>query len=194
MFVMLAGGQATAHFRALAERLGPVATFPASSSVIRCLVALYDEVRRNPDLDEFSASEHAYRFLMHLYRHAAASDAAVPPPERVSAILSWLRTHATEPITLDHIAEASGISKYHLVRLLKRHTGLTPAQHVTRIRVERAAELLRHASLTVQEIAERVGYPSGNYLIKVFRRVVGVTPGQYRDSAGIERIDFLRVR
>jgi YesN/AraC family two-component response regulator len=58
---------------------------------------------------------------------------------------------------------------------------------LTSVRVERAKELLAGTRLSVKQIAGRVGYSGGNYFAKVFRRVSGMSPSEYRLSGGGRR-------
>lgn len=92
----------------------------------------------------------------------------------------YLDRHYLEPLTLDQISRAVGVSKYHLDRVFLASTGCTPIQYVTRRRMARAQALLGSTSQTVQHIAAQCGYSNYNYFTVLFRRTVGMTPGQYR--------------
>ncbi|WP_127585416.1 helix-turn-helix transcriptional regulator [Paenibacillus koleovorans] len=102
-----------------------------------------------------------------------------------------MRAKYAELNGLDELSEASGLSKYHFSRLFHRTKGVTPLHYLTNIRMEKAVELLRHSTLTVEEIAAGVGYASGNYFCKVFRSKTGSTPGQFRAGKGFAPVDFL---
>lgn len=92
----------------------------------------------------------------------------------------YLDRHYLEPLTLDQIARAVGVSKYHLDRVFLASTGCTPIQYIIRRRMARAQALLGSTSQTVQHIATQCGYSNYNYFTVLFRRTVGMTPGQYR--------------
>ncbi|UOK60917.1 helix-turn-helix transcriptional regulator [Paenibacillus sp. OVF10] len=59
---------------------------------------------------------------------------------------------------------------------------MTPGAYLTRVRTEKAMELLRGTTLSIEVIAEQVGYSSGSYFIKAFRSITGVTPGEFRSG------------
>ena len=66
--------------------------------------------------------------------------------------------------------------------MFKQATGMTPLQFVTRERITRAQQLIRETSRSLIEIALEVGYTSPSHFAKVFRRVAGVTPTEFRSA------------
>jgi transcriptional regulator GlxA family with amidase domain len=86
-----------------------------------------------------------------------------------------------EPLDLDALAAVAGVSKYHFVRRFEAAYGETPIRYLTRRRIERAQDLLRHANLTVTEICMAVGFASLGSFSSRFRALVGESPTAYRD-------------
>lgn len=95
----------------------------------------------------------------------------------------YLDRHYLENLTLDSIAQAMEVSKYHLDRVFLATTGCTPVQYITRRRLAHAQTLLASTQQTVQHIAEQCGYTNYNYFTSLFRRNVGITPREYRKIA-----------
>ncbi len=89
--------------------------------------------------------------------------------------------HFTEPLDLDALARVAGVSKYHFVRCFEATYGETPIRYLTRRRIERAQDLLRHANLTVTEVCMHVGFASLGSFSSRFTRLVGESPTAYRD-------------
>ncbi len=87
------------------------------------------------------------------------------------------------PLDLDAMARTAGYSKYHFARGFAAAYGETPAAYLTRRRVERAKSLLRTANLTVTEVCFLVGFESLGSFSSRFRRMVGISPSEYRASA-----------
>ena len=81
---------------------------------------------------------------------------------------------------LDGIAQAMGVSKYHLDRVFLAGAGCTPVQYITRRRIARAQALLASTDQSIQRIALQCGYSSYTYFTSVFRKHVGRSPGDYR--------------
>jgi len=88
--------------------------------------------------------------------------------------------HYAEPLALQDLADAAGVSKYHFLRAFAAEYGQTPAQYLAHRRVERAQDLLRATNLTVTEICHLVGYTSLGSFSGKFRALVGVSPSSYQ--------------
>jgi AraC-like DNA-binding protein len=88
--------------------------------------------------------------------------------------------HFAEPIDLDRLAAETGYSKFHFARSFKDAYGETPAQYLTRRRVERAKDLLRSANLTVTEVCMLVGFSSLGSFSTRFSELVGLSPSAFQ--------------
>jgi len=86
-----------------------------------------------------------------------------------------------EPLDLESLAAVAGVSKYHFARCFEAAYGETPIRYLTRRRIERAQDLLRHANLTVTEICHAIGFTSLGSFSSRFRQMVGESPTAYRD-------------
>jgi signal transduction histidine kinase/AraC-like DNA-binding protein len=80
------------------------------------------------------------------------------------------------------IAEAVNASEDHLSRVFRRELGVSPWDYLTRLRVERAKELLASSSESVAAIGARVGFPDQAYFSRVFKKIAGIAPQAFRDS------------
>ncbi len=87
-----------------------------------------------------------------------------------------LDRHFVDPIDLEAVASVAGLSKYHFHRLFTATYGVTPANYLTRRRIERAQDLLRATNLTVTEVCFAVGYSSLGSFSARFKELVGETP------------------
>ena len=88
--------------------------------------------------------------------------------------------HYAEPLDLDALAAAAGVSKYHFLRCFTATYGITPARYLTERRVERAQDLLRATNLTVTEICHLVGYSSLGSFSAKFTDLVGESPSAFQ--------------
>jgi AraC-like DNA-binding protein len=99
--------------------------------------------------------------------------------------------HYAEPLDLDGLARAAGVSKYHFLRCFAATYGMTPGAYLTERRIERAQDLLRATNLTVTEICHLVGYTSLGSFSSRFHELVGVSPSAYQAryaADGVPRI------
>ena len=88
--------------------------------------------------------------------------------------------HFAGELDLDTLAGVAGISKWHFVRTFEATYGETPIRYLTRRRIERAAELLRNANLTVTEVCMLVGFASLGSFSSRFTALIGDSPTAYR--------------
>ena len=106
----------------------------------------------------------------------------VPPDVLVH--LRRARDHAdrryTEPLDLATLATVAGLSKFHFQRLFKGTYGMTPAEYVSRRRLERAQDLLRATNLTVTEVCHAVGFSSLGSFSSRFHDLVGESPRDFQ--------------
>ena len=85
-----------------------------------------------------------------------------------------------ETLTLDELAQAAHLSKFHLVRSFKLSTGMTPHRYLVELRVDHGTLLLRMTNQPVAEIAARCGYASPSRFAAAFRQKHNVSPRDYR--------------
>ena len=95
----------------------------------------------------------------------------------------WLYDHLADPsLSVDDMADAMGYGRSVFFRKVKALTGQTPAEYVRMLRMTRAAELLRDETITVAEVAYKVGINEPHYFTKVFKQQFGVTPKRYQQG------------
>ena len=88
-----------------------------------------------------------------------------------------------QPLTLDSMARAAHLSRFHFARAFTKAYGETPRTYLTRRRIERAKDLLRAANLTITEICFLVGYESVGSFSSRFHDLVGMSPTAYRSAS-----------
>jgi LacI family transcriptional regulator len=96
--------------------------------------------------------------------------------------MRFLRAHAFEPIGVEEIARAAGMSRSLLERRFRPAFGDSPWNYVLRLRVHAARHLLLNTSLSLTEIAERTGFGTAEYFSAAFRKLTGSSPREARDE------------
>ncbi|MCI8294478.1 MAG: AraC family transcriptional regulator [Lachnospiraceae bacterium] len=91
-----------------------------------------------------------------------------------------LEQHYQEKLTLDQLADLFFINKYYLTRIFKEQFGVSVGTYLTLIRVTRAKQLLRFSDLSVEQIGRECGIEEPAYFARVFKKVEGIAPGEYR--------------
>jgi AraC-like DNA-binding protein len=106
--------------------------------------------------------------------------APVPPARHLLRARDFMDVHYAEPLDVDEIARRAHASKAHFIREFRSTFGETPHQYLLTRRIERAQHLLHTTQLSVTEVCLAVGLQSLGSFCTSFKRVVGVTPGEYR--------------
>jgi AraC family transcriptional regulator len=110
-----------------------------------------------------------------------SADGGLPTYLRDRA-LDFIESHLGQSFTLDHIADALGMSVFYFCRQFKQSMGITPHQYVTQRRIERAKELLLHSKLPITDISLQVGFATPSAFSQVFRRLTKTTPKAFRQQ------------
>ncbi|MBR6381242.1 MAG: helix-turn-helix domain-containing protein [Lachnospiraceae bacterium] len=95
-------------------------------------------------------------------------------------VRNFLTEHYAEHLTLEDLESRFFINKYYLSRLFTAEYGLPPGQFLTQLRITHAKQLLRFSDLTAEEIAEQCGLGSSTYFSRMFKKVEGISPREYR--------------
>ncbi len=104
-------------------------------------------------------------------------------PAAVATALHRYENNLGDPMTPSNLASWARLTPARFARLLKRFFGLTPSQYISKARISAASTFLRETDRTVAEIAAACGFEDHSSFTRAFRRVVGVTPTQFRETA-----------
>jgi AraC-like DNA-binding protein len=96
----------------------------------------------------------------------------------VRRVRDYLAAHLAENVTLDQLAAVTDLSAFHLLRVFRAAVGLPPHAYLTQLRIAHAKRRLAQ-SQGVAQVAAETGFVDQSHLTKQFKRLVGVTPGQY---------------
>jgi AraC family transcriptional regulator len=126
------------------------------------------------------------QLLIHLLRGYASEPLPVTQQDeerrirdvrlRLRPAIDYIHDHLAEDISLKNIAETVFLTPYHFSRLFRRAYGIAPYQYVLQQRIEKARDLLQQTTLTVAEIALRVGFADHSHLVRHYKRLTGKTP------------------
>ena len=98
----------------------------------------------------------------------------------ISKSISFMRGHVGEALSLQQLARQSGLSVAHYSKLFTQKTGFSPIDHFIQLKIQYACQLLDISQLYVKEIAHRVGYQDPYYFSRIFKKVMQMSPLEYR--------------
>ena len=102
------------------------------------------------------------------------------PNSKLKAVIAQMEAHPEKDYPVERIAAEAGMSPVLFTDEFKRTTGLTPHAFLLDVRVARTREELSHSTRSVAAIAERYRFPSARHFATMFRRIVGMSPSEYR--------------
>jgi transcriptional regulator GlxA family with amidase domain len=102
----------------------------------------------------------------------------------VLKVQHWLQATGAREASLESMARHAGLEQRTLLRRFQKATGMTTGEYCQRLRISKAQELLQTSGLPVESIAWEVGYADPGAFRKVFSRIVGLNPGDYRRRFG----------
>ena len=100
--------------------------------------------------------------------------------EHIKLVIGYIKSHSSKKLTLEDLAQQSGLSKYYFLREFKNTTGYTPMAYVNKIRCENAKKILLSGKYSIKEAGEYSGFENFSHFSKTFRLIEGVTPSQYQ--------------
>ncbi len=96
----------------------------------------------------------------------------------------FIQEHQDEDISLGQVAKAVNASSFYFCKMFKKVTGINFTDYLSRLRIEKAKNLLLNPNLRVSEIAYEVGFQSLTHFNRVFKKIIGESPTEYRSLFG----------
>jgi AraC-like DNA-binding protein len=112
------------------------------------------------------------------------------PSRGASALLdeaakAYMVRHLDQPITLSDLSRHVGVCPHHLIRLFRKRNATSPMQYLRRLRVNRAKRLLHEPRWNISEVGRAVGYDVLPHFSRMFKRITGLSPMQFRRSCAV---------
>ncbi|MBQ3235441.1 MAG: helix-turn-helix domain-containing protein [Clostridia bacterium] len=102
--------------------------------------------------------------------------------DNIDKAIEFINDNYTEQFTLDFLAEKFNCSGNHFIKKFKEKTGYTPIKYLSIKKIEEAKRLLENTDLPINIIMEKVGYLDASYFSKLFKKLVGYSPKNFRDN------------
>lgn len=144
----------------------------------------------NDDIySEYFAKLHILELLIMLNKLAANSTYPIIDnsiyDSRISDVCRYICQYYNEPITLNQMANIAYMSPSYFSKKFKRVTGFSFKEYLNNIRIKTAINILTETKYSIAEVASYCGYHDSNYFGDVFKKIVGVSPNQYRKEHSV---------
>lgn len=127
------------------------------------------------------AANHVQRFFDQVQELAGQRDEKETDPG-IKRVLAFIEDHYSDTLSLTSVAAAFHFNPSYFSTYFSTHTGEGFNEYVTKMRIEKAVELLQDRSISISEISGRVGYADHSYFCKVFKKQKGMSPSRYRKA------------
>jgi len=152
-------------------------------------VEIFDEMYRALERG-YSSDNLGYAFscLWHYLgtlRYSGAFEGLKPGQAETDALadsISYMNENLHRSLSLDELAEHAGYSVSYYSSLFKNDTGYSPIDYYIHLKIQRACQYLDMTTLNVKEIAEKLGYGDNHYFSRLFDKIMGMSPTEYREK------------
>ncbi|HSU55662.1 MAG TPA: AraC family transcriptional regulator, partial [Candidatus Dormibacteraeota bacterium] len=103
-------------------------------------------------------------------------------PPVITRAREYIHEHQSENLRLGQVARAVNTSTFYFCKMFKKVTGINFTHYLSRVRIEKSKNLLLNPNLRVSEIAFEVGFQSLTHFNRVFKRILGQSPTEYRSQ------------
>lgn len=97
----------------------------------------------------------------------------------IQQVRNYLEAHCAENLSLEQLASIANLSPFYLIRAFRRQVGMPPHGYLNQVRLDRARQLLAQGQ-PIASVAQLTGFSDQSHLTRQFKRMLGVTPGQYQ--------------
>lgn len=167
----------------------PVAVLRGQNELLMLLKNLAFWLIKPPDLPERHAEDILQEGTLKLFISLVLRTCIQADLNRVNQtksfaldnVFHFIHSHLTEDLSLERLEKEFYVSRHHLIRLFKQHTGQTVHQYIVKARLDRCRSLIEQG-LSITAVAARGGFPSYNHFFRAFRQEYHMTPKEYYRS------------
>lgn len=100
----------------------------------------------------------------------------------LSNVTGFMEENISQKINLQQIADSLKLSKFYFSKKFLQHTGVSPIRYFLELKIKHACKLLDESNISVKDVALKIGYDDPYYFSRLFKKIMGLSPTQYRQS------------
>lgn len=182
IFLHFNGSESRKYFERIYENSGPVYSLTKNSCIPGNIIKIIELLKMKDKKVDIIGSCLITEVLTELLLQSSNESTETNLiPACVQKSISLIEENFFNAINLDVLSHDSFISKYHLSRLFKRHTGYSPYEYLLNYRLTQAKIMLKSSNLNITEISKKVGFESTSHFIKIFSKQENTTPLKFRN-------------
>lgn len=185
-FVTLIGIKAPSYLAQMGiSSQQPLFPWESNEAFLQEMTDIIDAVGTPPPNTEFLRCSLAYGLIHNLQKMLISAvpltDSEHMQEQYITAALRFMELNYTRKISVSDIASHIGINRSYFYSLFKQHTGLSPQEHLTRLRISKACDLFAFPHSTVVNVANALGLETSVFF-RHFKRITGKTPSEYKQT------------
>lgn len=176
------GPLAREYYNTIINNHGDVINLKDTLYFEKYLKKILDIYSANVGINEALVSKYITNILTELITSAVKISPTRIHSEIIDEAISYITTNLNKPLSLNEISNAVSISPFYFTRLFKKETGYTPHGYIIETRISSAKFYLKSTTLPIKEICFNCGFSSESSFCTCFKKVVGLTPSEFREQ------------
>jgi AraC family transcriptional regulator len=185
LYVCVYGSEVMRIWPEIESSAGPLVSLGRNSDPITTVGRIIDRLVYSDDITVFESSALAYQLMMDLaslFLNQNREPSSESQVSAVDAVKNYCRENLRKPIGVDDMARVSGYSRFYFSRFFSVLEHCGPKEYLQRLRVKESVRLLHSTSAPVKLVAVDCGFDDVNYFCRVFRKIMSVSPAEFRKS------------
>ena len=179
-------GENVGYFPLEEKKVTKINSRHAQSRIITLFDLLFQVLERNYTLGNFIYISQVLMLILSEIYFREKADEASEQNRHVTAAVRYMYKHLHENLKLQDIADELKLSKSYINAAFKKYTGRAPVDFFINLKMQEACKLLKSTNLYIVDIGQRLGYNDPYYFSRIFKKMVGVSPKEYREKELIQ--------
>lgn len=157
------------------------------------ILNVLEEMRSQEEFYKESVQGHLLSLLVEIARisqHDVKWQFSEQNTGRITKTLDYIAQHYAEEIRVETLAELCHVSETHFRRVFEKVMNTTPVEYMNMVRIQKACTLLKETTKSIEEIREKVGFSTASTFNRNFKRIVGMSPGQWRIQSDNRLVNY----
>lgn len=159
----------------------PIFHFSDKHLLVECMEKLYAEIQSSSISFELILG-YFYQLVGYIQKGTMQETDTYEPVYYYKNALRFIEHNLRLPLKVQDLADDIGLSPSHTYRIIKKECGLSPHELIEKLKMKKACKMLDETNISIQEISLLLGYEYVSHFFHVFKKVVGMTPGEYRSK------------
>ena len=159
----------------------------AENRIITLFGVLFRVLERNYTLGNFIYISQVLSLILSEIYFREKADEASRQNRHITTIVRYMYRHLDRNLKLEDLEEELELSKSYINASFKKYTGRAPIDFFINLKMQEACKLLKSTDLYIVEISQKLGYDDPYYFSRIFKKVIGVSPKEYRNGDYIQK-------